>query len=250
MTHKNNVIKKLLELMISNKSLSGNYLSSDVPHVIDDKEYKTYISLEQELQSILPPKKTRKFLYDLPEEDDVDDFQMISLDEIFDLMEQVVSKKDEENPQNEQVPVDQTQNQDMSYQDPSMVQDPNAMGGGYQDPSMMGMGYGPQQEPEKTAIQIGRIYELKKIYNRLLSIEEYLSFTNDSRLQKLRDYISKGIELFELLISNIDSFMKEDKSLVDSIVVLYYKFIIRIYLVLKQYYEDNEDTKNKNKQNK
>ena len=45
-----------------------------------------------------------------------------------------------------------------------------------------------------------------------------------SRLQKLRQYVSKGIELFELLISNINSYMKEDKSLVDSIIVLYYKF--------------------------
>jgi len=87
-----------------------------------------------------------------------------------------------------------------------------------------------------TAEQVGRIFELKKIYSRLLSIEQYLSFTSDEFLLNLKEYISKAIELFETLIFNLDSF----KNKLDDIIVLYYTFVQSVYQLLDKYYKKKE----------
>ena len=108
--------------------------------------------------------------------------------------------------------------------------DPNASGGMYQDPNA-GLGGMP---PAKTATEIGRIFELKKIYSRLISIEEYLSFSPNVTLVNLRDYVSKSIQLFEILISNVDSFQDQ----MDEIIVMFYKFLEYVYEVLNKFYKD------------
>jgi len=96
----------------------------------------------------------------------------------------------------------------------------------------MGSGLGTPTPP-KTAEEIGRIFELKKIYARLIAVEEYLSFSPDEILIKLRSYVSKCIEMFETLISNIDSF----KDQIDDIIVVFYKFLERVYSIINRYYE-------------
>ena len=116
--------------------------------------------------------------------------------------------------------------------------DPNAMGGADQAGGMPGA-------EEKDAETVGRIYELKKIYSRLLSIESQLSFSADIILLKLRKYITQSIDLFETLISNVDVF-KDD---IDEIIVMYYQFIEDIYIILHKYYrikkkEDKEQNTN------
>lgn len=99
------------------------------------------------------------------------------------------------------------------------------------DPGMDGdMGMMPDEEV-KDPSELGRVFELKKIYNRLTTIESYLNYSSDSVLLKLRNYVSKSIELFEVLSSNIKSY--QDK--MDSIIVTYYKFISVIYAILKKY---------------
>ena len=150
-------------------------------------------------------------------------------------------------------------------QDPNAMQDPNAAAG--QDPNAMGMdpnaaaGQDPNamgsmgMDPNaplpgaQNAEQIGRTFELKKIYNRLIAIETYLSFSTEPILLKIEQYTAKAIELFELVMTNIQ--MYQDK--VDDIVVTYYKFLEKIYEVIKQYYalkqekendENNEDDEN------
>lgn len=110
--------------------------------------------------------------------------------------------------------------------DPSMGGDPNAMGG-------MGM---PGEEAPKTAEEIGRIFELKKIYSRLLAVEQHLSFSSDELLLKLRDFVSQTIELFETLISNIDSF----KDQIDEVIVMFYKFLEYVYSIMNRYYKIKE----------
>lgn len=239
----NKAINKLQELLFSPNKHMGYIKENDSDQIVDDKEYITHMSLEQDQPPILPPKNKRKFLMEPPSEDLEDlEIAILKIKEQRKLREQISSKNyDDKLPEE-----DDNQNPNMGGQeDPNLYQDPS-MGMSNQDPSMMGMGYG-MQPPEKTATQIGRIYELKKIYHRLLSIEEFLSFTKDERLLKLREFISKGIELFEVIISNITSFMKEDKSLVDGIIILYYKFILRIYLVLKTYYKKDMDMDKNNK---
>jgi hypothetical protein len=111
--------------------------------------------------------------------------------------------------------------------DPSMGANIPGMG---MDQGMMGISSPP------TAEQIGRIFELKKIYSRLLSIEQYLSFTSDEFLLNLKEYISKAIELFETLIFNLDSF----KNKLDDIIVLYYTFVQSVYQLLDKYYKKKE----------
>jgi len=98
------------------------------------------------------------------------------------------------------------------------------------------------EEPPKTASQIGRIYELKKIYSRLVSIESYLSTTSSVTLLKLRDYVSKAISLFEILTSNLESF----KDKIDEIIVVFYKFLDVVYTLLDSYYKSKKsNTTNK-----
>jgi hypothetical protein len=96
--------------------------------------------------------------------------------------------------------------------------------------SMTGMSYPP------TAEQVGRIFELKKIYSRLLSVEQYLSYTSDDYLLKLKSFVSKAIELFEILVFNLDSF----KNKLDEFIVMFYKFVQEIYELLDTYYKKKD----------
>lgn len=137
-----------------------------------------------------------------------------------------------------------------SGMDPNMGQDPSQLmsGNNYPqnqqmvDPSMqgqdpsMGMGGMGMQPPELSAENVGRVFELKKIYARLLSIDSQLSFSSDSILLKLRRFINKAIELFETVISNIESYRKN----IDQIIVMYYQFLEDVYSIMKRYYQSKE----------
>ena len=111
-----------------------------------------------------------------------------------------------------------------------------------EDPEMSGEEGVPQEETdlgeegESSPEEIGRVFELKKIYSRLTSIESYLSDSSDLTLLKLRNYVSQAIELFEILIANIKSFMVN----IDEIIIIYYKFIEIIYGLLNKYYEERD----------
>jgi len=164
----------------------------------------------------------------------------------------------------------------MGEQNPETGQDPNAdqgtenpnpqqiTAGTQQDPTQMGAvgsGMGMDQmgaatggqdidpmtgQPKKDAEQVGRIYELKKIYSRLLAIESQLSFSSDLKLVKLRGYISKAVELFETLISNIDAFLED----IDDIIVVFYNFLNKVYDILKKYYMSTSQDEQIKKNNK
>jgi hypothetical protein len=96
------------------------------------------------------------------------------------------------------------------------------------------MGMGGAEEEEKSPHELGRIYELKKIYTRLTSIESYLASEADPELTEIRRYVSQSIELFEILASNIDSY----KEKMDDIIISYYKFLKEIYFKIKDYYKE------------
>lgn len=91
---------------------------------------------------------------------------------------------------------------------------------------------GMQEEEEKTPTELGRIYELKKIYTRLTSIEAYLGNESDPQLLEVRNYVSQGIELFEVVSSNFNSY----KDRLNEIIVMYYKFILEVYESVKSIY--------------
>jgi hypothetical protein len=97
-----------------------------------------------------------------------------------------------------------------------------------------GMG---EEEEKKSPKELGRIYELKKIYARLTSLESYLSDASEPALLKLRSLVSQSIEMFEILASNIDQYT--DK--MDDIIVMYYKFLEGVFDILKKYYKTRSD---------
>ncbi len=97
-----------------------------------------------------------------------------------------------------------------------------------------GMGI-PGMEPEepKTAGQLGRIYELKKIYTRLTAIESYLGNESAQNLTEIRTYVSQAIELFEVISANFDSY----KDKLDEIIIIYYQFILEVYNEVRDYFK-------------
>jgi len=130
--------------------------------------------------------------------------------------------------------------------DPTLTDPTGAAGGGTAavpgvgGPTDMGVmgGFGmPGQEPPKTPPEIGRIFELKKIYAKLLSIDSFLSTSSDPELLKLRSYVTKSIELFETLANNLDSF----KPKIDETIVMFYKFLDEVYMILNSYYASNSE---------
>jgi hypothetical protein len=125
-------------------------------------------------------------------------------------------------------------------QDPNMgvVQDPNMMGGmSGMDPSMMGNVYAP---PIKSAKELGRIYELNKIYTRLYTIHKILSNTSDSKLQTLREMTSEAFEIFRLILNNIRSYV----NIIDDIILKYYEFLGELVKLLDIYFKANSEKDN------
>ena len=116
---------------------------------------------------------------------------------------------------------------------------PADMAGG--DMGMGGMAGGTEEEQTLTSSQIGRVYELKKIYSRLASIESYLSRATDHSILELRKYVGQSIDLFEVVMSNYEQY----KENVDDIIVQFYEFLDVVYESIKTYYKsiDNEGVK-------
>lgn len=101
------------------------------------------------------------------------------------------------------------------------------------DISGMDNGLGIGEEEPKTPGELGKIYELKKIYSRLTSMESYLSDESDKELLDIRTVVSQAIELFEVISANIDSY----KEKIDEIIIMYYKFLKEVYSQVKDIYK-------------
>lgn len=165
-----------------------------------------------------------------------------TLESISSAYQRLLKEEDEKKDEVKDINIDDIKNIDNNEEIPQQqdVKDPDIndqmTGGG--DP-LNGL---PQGDPNiKTQDELGRIFELKKIYNRLLSIESYLSFTSDDKLLEIALHVSKSIQFFEIMSSNIDSF----KDQIDNIIVLYYKFLKVVYDEIEEYYKKkNEDSKN------
>jgi len=96
-----------------------------------------------------------------------------------------------------------------------------------------GMGSFGQEEEESLSKQdLGRTYELKKIYARLSSIETYLSNESNLELLNIQKVVHQAISLFEVISSNFDSYMEK----IDKIIIMFYKFIDEVYKAIKLHY--------------
>lgn len=92
-----------------------------------------------------------------------------------------------------------------------------------------------------TSTEIGRMYEFKKIYSRLASVETYLSRTTDESMLEIRKIVGQSIDLFEVVISNFTQY----KEKVDEIIVTYYEFLDSVYSSLRKYFaEMSKEQKN------
>jgi len=126
------------------------------------------------------------------------------------------------------------------------VEDP-AMAGGEEDMGDMGaeagmgdeMGGMPGEEKEEplTPGQIGRVYELKKIYTRLSALENMLQDVTDMEMIEVRNLISKAIDLFKTLSANFDVY----KEKLDDIIIIFYKFLDVSYKKVRDYFKNNKD---------
>lgn len=124
---------------------------------------------------------------------------------------------------------------------PDQSMDPNAA---MMDPAMAGMGGNVDPmtgQPVEDPQHLGRVYEIKKIYTRLTSIESYLSSEADPILVKVRKYVSQAIQLFEILASNMQSY----KDKLDEIIIQYYKFLDLVYDMVKGRYKELKDKQSK-----
>lgn len=190
-----------------------------------------------QIQTVLVPKK---------DTDDIDVPNVLDLDEPYTTHIQLGEQDEkpeeeipEETPQEEK-PAEKTE--EVPQEKPERDNIPGEMPAEEMSAEEM-PGMGIEEEPLEIS-EIGRIYELKKIYTRLTSIESYLSLSSDTILLKLRNSVSQALDLFETLISNIDSY-KDD---LDNIIIMFYKFLDVVYALLKKYYDIKtaEDEKSNN----
>lgn len=96
-----------------------------------------------------------------------------------------------------------------------------------------GLDQGLENQPEPlNSTQLGRVYELKKIYSRLSSVETFLARTTDIEILEVRKMVSEAINLFELVITNYEQY----KDKIDDIIIVFYDFLSSIFTLLKKYY--------------
>ncbi len=113
-----------------------------------------------------------------------------------------------------------------------------------EDPGDPGTDEYPPEEGESNTYKLGRVYELKKIYSRLLALDNYLVSVIDINLISLKKHIKQGIDLFEMLLLNVKEFEQD----IDEIIITFYEFIKEIYEFLGKYYKNDKTTnKIKNK---
>ena len=81
--------------------------------------------------------------------------------------------------------------------------------------------------------EIGRIYELKKLYARLLSILQFLQSSAETSLVELAQQVEQSVDLFELLVDNLDKYIDN----IDEIIIALYKYVSGLYTFIRDYFK-------------
>lgn len=169
------------------------------------------------------------------EEKDKDSLVDLTPEEDKDIREQGEDIGDlPPDPETATEPVEEPPPEDMGTEpdmggDPGMGEVPpdiNDPGMGGQMPGM------PGQEEPKTPGELGRTYEMKKIYARLVAMNEYLAEENSAKILKTKQTIGRAIDLFAVIGANPNSY----KDKIDEIIVSYYKFLEAAYKKIKTFY--------------
>lgn len=73
-------------------------------------------------------------------------------------------------------------------------------------------------------VSLGRVFELKKIYARLLSISKLLDNYSNIEYNEVNKKVLQSLELFHVIALNLTSF----KEKIDDIIVKFYEFVTKI----------------------
>jgi len=141
----------------------------------------------------------------------------------------------EEQPQSEP-PIDNTEESptnDQEQYDAGNETTDDGAGGDFQDGGIEGDG-------ETSLEDVGKMYELKQIHQRLISVRNHLEIFVEEEFDEVKNTLSKAIGLFELVINNYDKY----KEKIDDIIVMYYKFIQDVYELTKKKYKKYSSEKN------
>ena len=76
----------------------------------------------------------------------------------------------------------------------------------------------PEEANEEVISDLDKVFRLKKIYSRLISISKILDHHSDDKFEELRSDILEGIDLFHIIVSNFDNF----KDSIDDIIESFY----------------------------
>jgi hypothetical protein len=135
------------------------------------------------------------------------------------------------------IPVD---NYASDYEDPYAVTDTQPI---QQDPNGLPLPQDQQlEEPwSSTASYLGRVYELKKIYTKLLSLSDLLEHISDSKFDQVEQSIREAIDLYHIVVDNLEKF--DDK--VDDIVVNFYDFLKEILANIEELIKEKDRERDK-----
>lgn len=104
--------------------------------------------------------------------------------------------------------------------------------GGQIDP-MTGM---PMGGVQKTFTAVGRAYKLKKIYDILDKLSNFLHTTPDTKLQEISKQIDESFELFRLVINNLKLY----KDQIDDLIIMYYSLLKDICVSIEDVYKQRK----------
>jgi hypothetical protein len=93
---------------------------------------------------------------------------------------------------------------------------------------------------------IGRLYELNKIYFNLKTLDNFLLRLHDTEILKLRELVDEAIDIFKITVDNLQLYKGE----IDNIIIAYYKFIKRLMLIIEKFYEQKYIKGKKEKEDK
>jgi len=86
---------------------------------------------------------------------------------------------------------------------------------------------------EGISVDTGKMYELRRIHYRLVTIRNHLEIFVEEEFDEIKKSISKAIELFELVINNFDKYA--DK--IDDIIIKYYQYLKDTYEIIQKKYK-------------
>ena len=126
--------------------------------------------------------------------------------------------------------------------DPAAGIDPMAGGMGGMDPMAAGGGmdmFGMPQPLDPSSI--GKVYILKKIYSRLLSVHSNLSYLGNPKFDEIKEVVNESLDHFKNIIRNFDQF----KDKLDDIIVLFQKFLISVVNKVEELLEEESYSEEK-----